>query len=366
MRFGIVDLYCGPSGGKGFYNNQEIGLARAMRNKGYDCYIFYPDLRGKQLKEELIEEKIILIKCPAKSIGVHCFYDWRVLLKYGIEVVQVGADNQIFVPNLIKFCDKNGIPSYNYIGTIKSDTDKTLKKMISHFLFYRNLAIYKKHKNFAKTENVKNDLKAMGVENVEIAPVGLDTAIIPEITDSINEIRLNNNIPIDKTILLFVGRIEKYKKPEDMLKVLNKLSEDYYGIIIGEGFRNNELEVLIEKMHLENKIKWIKKIANTEIHKYYHAADYYLNFNTHEIFGMSILEAMYQGCNVIAVKAPGPIMIIEDRKSGFLVDNIEEMGKILSSKRKLNDSEIRERIIDNFTWEKSASIFHNWICTVIR
>ena len=34
-KFGIVELYCGNSGKRGFYNNQEIGLSKAMKKKGY-------------------------------------------------------------------------------------------------------------------------------------------------------------------------------------------------------------------------------------------------------------------------------------------------------------------------------------------
>ena len=40
MKFGIVDTYCGASGQKGFYNSQELGLARAMKPLGYEPVVF--------------------------------------------------------------------------------------------------------------------------------------------------------------------------------------------------------------------------------------------------------------------------------------------------------------------------------------
>ena len=50
----------------------------------------------------------------------------------------------------------------------------------------------------------------------------------------------------------------------------------------------------------------IAALPNEQVQPYYHAADAFLNFNDHEIFGMSILEALYAGCPVIARHAPGP------------------------------------------------------------
>ena len=38
---------------------------------------------------------------------------------------------------------------------------------------------------------------------------------------------------------------------------------------------------------------------------------------------MAILEAMYHNCNVIAIKAPGPECIIENKVSGFIVNSVE-------------------------------------------
>ena len=58
IRFGIAELYCGASGKTGYYNSQEIGLARAMKKLGYRCYIFYPAPDAAAVTEEDVEEHI--------------------------------------------------------------------------------------------------------------------------------------------------------------------------------------------------------------------------------------------------------------------------------------------------------------------
>lgn len=115
---GIVELYCGKSGKAGFYNNQEIGLARAMRARGYRCVIFYPSRDCQTVKEEITHDGITIVYCPAKTLGVHSRYDWNILLKYHVDVIQIGSDNQLFMPNLARFCQKHGIRFYHYIGTL--------------------------------------------------------------------------------------------------------------------------------------------------------------------------------------------------------------------------------------------------------
>ena len=91
------------------------------------------------------------------------------------------------------------------------------------------------------------------------------------------------------------------------------------------------------------------------MYQYYAAADCYVNFNTHEIFGMSILEAMYQRCPVVARHAPGPDEIIESGRSGYLCDSEEEMAEIIAEGIPAEiGMQAKERILQKFTWESSA------------
>ncbi len=80
-----------------------------------------------------------------------------------------------------------------------------------------------------------------------------------------------------------------------------------------------------------------------------------VNFNPNEIFGMAILEAMYHNCTVIAINAPGPNCIIEDQKSGFIAHSIQEISSIIKSDVKAYNA--RKRILESFTWEKTAQTF---------
>lgn len=209
----------------------------------------------------------------------------------------------------------------------------------------------------AKTNTLREELKRQGVENVKLVPVGLDTTQICEAERSKKEIRSDLNLPEDKKILLFVGRLEQYKRPLAAVELLRRLGKEYCLIVIGSGSMKAAFQNEIQKPDIFGDVFYYEKIANAEMYQYYCACDYFVNFNDHEIFGMSILEAMYQKCTVVARKAPGPNEIIENRISGYLCSTDEEMADMIRNGTK-SDMGVcaKERVLSHFTWEKSAKL----------
>lgn len=355
-------LYSGFSGKKNFYNSQETGLAKAMTKLGYSVVIFSPNTEIRSVTEEQVEDKITLVHCPAKCLGVHSRYDWNIIKKYCVDIIQIGADNQIFFPSLALFCRKNNMKFYNYIGTVESDSSKYYKRWIMKLLFRRNLKIYKHSQCFVKTRAVCEKLKQAGVEKLNIMPVGLDISVIPEVTESSDALKEKLNIPSDKTVILFVGRIDEYKNPLEIVALMKNLPDKYYYIIIGTGTLDLRLQTEIDNVLRQEQYQWIKEIPNRDIHSYYAVSDFLVNFNRKEIFGMSILEAMYHGCTVIANHAPGPDMIIKNEETGYLVHNTLDMLEYLGQERKIEKKRLKAYILRNFTWDISANIVHKWIC----
>lgn len=358
---GIVELYCGKSGKAGFYNNQEIGLARAMRARGYRCVIFYPSRDCQTVKEEITHDGITIVYCPAKTLGVHSRYDWNILLKYHVDVIQIGSDNQLFMPNLARFCQKHGIRFYHYIGTLGSSSGNVLKRKLLNALFARNVRVYRKSKCFAKTQAVYDGLRRLGVEGVEIMPVGLDTSIIPEIPESQEELRKQLQLPQDRQIVLFVGRMDPYKRPLELLELMKQLGQTHFFVLIGTGSMDGEVQAGLDALEGACGYRWIRQIPNVEIHRYYAASDYFVNFNEQEIFGMSILEAMYHGCTVVAVHAPGPDMIVENGVSGWLVEDTEKVLRLLMGNMTLDKGACHQRIAGAFLWTKTTERVVEWV-----
>lgn len=360
MKFGIVETYCGASGQKGFYNSQELGLARAMMPLGYEPVVFYPGRGLATPEEERTPDGIPVVRVPAKAVGVHGRYDWKILLEYGVEAIQIGSDNQIFAPDLIRFCDNNGIRVYNYLGTVGSDTGNPLKALLMGLLYRRNLRTFRTHKCFAKTPAVARRLEQLGVPDVEVAPVGLDLSVIPEITEPKEALREKLHLPADQTLLLFVGRLDEYKRPLEAVRLLEQLPGVVL-VMIGTGSMDAEVEREANNAGVWSRVIRIARLPNEQVQQYYAACDYYVNFNLKEIFGMSILEAMYQDCTVLACHAPGPDFILEDGVSGFLTQNTDTMAQLVRSGARLAPGGAKRRILESFVWTNTARRFDQWL-----
>ena len=357
LRIAILDLYFGQSGKLGFYNSQAIGLAKAYAALGHEVFIVRPEKGINTMETQLFAEKITILTVPAKTFGVHSFYDLKFLLDYKIDLVHLNADNQAYVPGVIKFCRKNQIQLYNYVGTLYSDTENKVKKILMNCFTVRNLQYYKKSNTFVKTDTVLKQMHEKGVLNAKVVPVGLDMDIIPEISESKESLRIKLELPVGRKILLYVGRMADYKRPMDALDILDKLSKDYFLVAIGNGELKDAFLKKIDNTGLNDRVRYIESIPNAEIHKYYKTADCFVNFNPQEIFGMSILEASYQECPVVAKHAPGPDTIVVDGETGFLCDTLEQMCECLTKVDESMGIAGKRRIEEKFSWKAASKAF---------
>jgi glycosyltransferase involved in cell wall biosynthesis len=71
-----------------------------------------------------------------------------------------------------------------------------------------------------------------------------------------------------------------------------------------------------------------------------------------EPFGLNMVEAMACGTPVIAFKRGSVPEIIKDKKTGFIVNNIDQAVKAVKKIDQVNRKECRKRVEENFTKEK--------------
>lgn len=355
LNLAMIRLYCGDSGKMGFYNMQEIGFAKALINYYDHIYILLIDVELKEIKESKVTEFISILRIPGKKLFNHGVLSCNILLDYEIDVVHLQSDNQMYAPSVMKFCNKHGIKCYNYIGTIRSDSKNFIKRMIMKLISMHNIHYYKKFPVFTKTPDVKLELVEKKVSNVQVIPVGLDLDVIPNIDESKEELRKNKGISADKKVIIYVGRLEEYKNPFAAINLISNLSDEYYLILIGNGTLKNNILRKIDDLGVQSRVRYIEAVQNVDIHQYYKLSDFFVNFNSKEIFGMSILEAMYQRCIVVALEAPGPNYIVVNGITGYTLKSINDFSRIILDH---NDSSMgdnaRRRIEENFTWESSA------------
>lgn len=148
----------------------------------------------------------------------------------------------------------------------------------------------------------------------------------------------------DKTPIFTMGRLDKIKNITALVKWFaeNKKINEQANLIVIAGKINPDdstdieekdqirvMHDLIDKYQLHNKIRWIGKLLRKDKsgEVYRVVADrkgIFVQCGLFEGFGLTVIESMRSGLPTFATLYGGPLEIIEDKKSGFLIDPIEE------------------------------------------
>ncbi|MBU8752319.1 glycosyltransferase [Priestia megaterium] len=364
MRIGILSTFVGSFGQKGFYNVQEIGLAKEL-DKLFDEVIIYKTISKseKEISERVDECYHTTLKLlPTKHLGINGLLNLKQLDR-NLDALIYFSDTQIIVPQVYNWCKKNNIKLIPYIGVTESHSGTKIKRFIINNMFKRNIKIYRKSLCLTKTPQVRETLESYGVKACRVAPVGLDLSILKFGYNQVSTLELKEKwgFKASDKIVLFVGRLVQDKEPLRLIEIFEKISfkdSNYKLLIIGKGYLNSEINTLVREKELQNKVKIIEKIPNTEIWEMYRIADAFVNLSKKEIFGMAILEAMFYKCKVVAWNAPGPRYIIENGISGFICETDQEViDSVLLEKENLL-TVAYERVMNEFTWKPTALLIN--------
>ena len=147
-----------------------------------------------------------------------------------------------------------------------------------------------------------------------------------------------------------MGRIEKtnqkgFLRLIDIWKLIQDSGEfnDWKLHIVGEGDLKEQIKTKIENLNLSNSI--ILKPFTTEVEKEYLSASIYAMASHFEGLPMVLIEAGTYALPTIAFDiATGPSDIIEDEKSGFLIEdnNLDEYANKL--KILMQDESLRAKM----------------------
>lgn len=148
--------------------------------------------------------------------------------------------------------------------------------------------------------------------------------------------------------ILTCGRLVQYKQFPAVIDAANKAFEDYELNIIGDGPLRCELETLSISLGKADKIHFRGKIPRDEVQKMMFDSEIFALISIQETFGMVYLEAMLQGCIVVASKEGGVDGIIIEGENGFLCEegNADELSQVLKKIQTLSEEE-KKRISRN-------------------
>lgn len=139
-------------------------------------------------------------------------------------------------------------------------------------------------------------------------------------TISKKEARDTLSIPRNKKVLLSFGKIRRYKGTEVFADALEKLNEDFLGVVVGEPSHKDLVNLLKAKEQtLSNLVIIDKYIPDDEIQIYFNACDVvvlpYLSISTS---GVALLAYSFHK-PVITTNLGGMPEVVIDGKTGLLI-----------------------------------------------
>ncbi|MFA5888964.1 MAG: glycosyltransferase [Candidatus Paceibacterota bacterium] len=164
-----------------------------------------------------------------------------------------------------------------------------------------------------------------------------------------------------------ISELHKNKGLEYAIRAMAKIEIPFIFFIIGEGEERDNLEKLIRKYNLENKVFLVGFLDNAN--QYLKAFDVFTLTSIKEGLPYTILEAGLAGLPVIASSVGGIPDIIENNMSGMLVEktSVEQVIKAIEfmidnpEQRKIFGQKLQEKVEKEFSLkqmlEKTVEVY---------
>lgn len=170
--------------------------------------------------------------------------------------------------------------------------------------------------------------KTFYAKKVEYIPgVGIDVEKIKNIKIDKEQKRKELGLSKDSIVLLSVGELNKNKNHSIVIKALAKLNNpNIHYLICGQGNLKEYLEKLIKKLKLKNNVKLLG--FRKDIYEIYKISDIFVFPSKREGLSVALMEAMVCELPIICSDIRGNRDIVENKKNGFLVNNVSEKYKV--------------------------------------
>ena len=169
-----------------------------------------------------------------------------------------------------------------------------------------------------------------------------------------------------KKILISVGRLEKQKNFENLIKGFSRLNSELDGYslyILGEGSQRKKLENLVNELNLHKKI-FLPGFTNP--HPYYNSSELYISVSHYEGVSNATIEAMHYGLPIITtISQSGIDYLLQNNFNSLIIKNTTEaishsmktllINRKLSRKLGINARKVIKKQNDELTvksWKK--------------
>lgn len=351
-------------------------LVRILRIRGDEITIYTTNAINTKMFTSLLSQEYIegilvkryrvLFKIAGYWVTPLMFKD---LMKDDIDIIHVHCARsfQLDIASFVsKLRDKPLIITAH--GALSAYREMGFKIKFLHNLQNIILKFTLRHANklTALSQIEVEQYKDMGVvdENIDIIPNGIDLSEYIDLPSK-GEFKKNFNIPKDKKIILYVGRIHRGKGIDFLLKafacLINNLNfKDVLLVVVGpdDGYLH-EVQSLSGSLGISNSVLFTGFISNKDKISAYVDSSICIYLNPNEPFGIVSIEAAVSKLPVVVSEGTPMSEIVKRGGFGFSIKYGNILALVKTMETILKDEKLaneigkcgREYVFENFGWD---------------
>jgi len=127
-------------------------------------------------------------------------------------------------------------------------------------------------------------------------------------------------VPVNRPVLLYVGRLDKEKRIDVILRALPDILRvtSVHLVLAGTGKEKRKLEVLTDRLGIQKAVTFTGFVPDKDLQNIYRIADLFVTAGIAELQSIVTMEAMASGLPVVAVNAMALPELVHDGENGYL------------------------------------------------
>jgi glycosyltransferase involved in cell wall biosynthesis len=310
-------------------------LAQKMVERGHEVFVIAPSPKFKQYEETC--DRVKIYRLPSKINRFrHGYYISKSPYKYVKKIMNEVRPNIVHLqdPALISVATmyqakrlKIPIVITNHFSLEYITTYLPILRPI-HFLIlfimthYLNWFYAKANILTCPTKTVADRFISSGIKiEVRVISNGVDVSRFMPYYGDLLTARSRWNIPLNKKLVLFVGRLDVDKRVINIILAAPKILSKTYAhfVIVGSGKEKENLKKLVQKQKIKNHFTFIDFIPynNVLLPEIYQSSSVFVNPCPLETQSIVVLEAEATGLPVVVANSGALVELVKNGSNGY-------------------------------------------------
>lgn len=363
-----TDTYYPSINGASYFTQR---LATMLAKRGHQVYVLAPSMTS----ENNISKNDGVHVYGVRSIGVPIYPDFRVsplflsqrsIKKYVKEIHPdvIHIQNHFMIgKGVLRAAKELNIPIMGTNHFMPENLVHYLhmpeffEKELKRFGWYQFRQVFDRLDIVATPTKTAADLmkKSKFEKNINIVSCGIDLVRFNPKNDG-SALKKHFNIPNGCKILLYVGRLDKEKRVEIILRAIPQIAKkvDVHFVIAGVGKLRKTFERKAQKFGIRDRITFTGFVKNADLPNLYRVADLFVIAGIAELQSIVTMEAMASGLPVLAVNKMALPELVHDSENGYLFKDGDSRAIAEKASKILSDEKLRARMS-----KKSLEIIKN-------